>query len=663
MSDRQWLSMTHARRKVAADDAPRVMDVTEHLLQSALYAQSSDAYQRELVRELAGEFGGVAAGWVAGPAPWQTVASHGRWPTERLPTTLFAEVLDRDEAVEAPWGESADSIWAAVPVRCSGFPPAVFAILLRRSLSERLAAFAALVPALTLGWQVCDRSSRSEQRRDRLQRTLKLACELIDQVETESLLKLIAEEATKLLDCDRVSIFLWDREHQELIACPALGVEGGVLRLPDRGGIVGEVIHTGRMLRVDDAYADPRFNQAVDRESGYRTESLLCCPLIDAAGKVVGAIEGINHRGGPFTPDDEQTATDLSLPVAVAVRNTRERESLMRSHRQLTERVTRGVQLIGDSAPIVALRGTVQRLASTDLPVLILGESGTGKEVVAQSLHFQGPRADRPFVAVNCAALTETLLESELFGHEAGSFTDARELRRGQFELAEGGTIFLDEIGDMSLNGQAKLLRVLEQKVIARVGGSQPIPISARVIAATNANLAEAVRARRFREDLYFRLNVVTLDLPPLRNRPDDILPLAEHFLKLFTGNARRARLQLSPDAKRRLQQHSWPGNVRELRNLMERVAYLTTGEKVEADDLAFILSPDREAALEPSENLGLSDATNHFQQDFIRRAIKRVRGNMSEAARLLGLHRSNLYRKMRQLGMSEAGDDESAFV
>jgi Nif-specific regulatory protein len=289
----------------------------------------------------------------------------------------------------------------------------------------------------------------------------------------------------------------------------------------------------------------------------------------------------------------------------------------------------------------------------------VLGESGTGKEVVAQSLHFQGPRSARPFVAVNCAALTESLLEREKFGHEKGAFTDAREMRRGKFELAEGGTIFLDEIGDMSPGGQAKLLRVLEQKVVTRVGGSQPIPIDVRVVAATNANLSEAVREKRFRQDLFFRLSVVTLDLPPLRERPEDILLLAEHFLKQFCVQARRKSLTISLDARRRLQGHAWPGNVRELRNLMERLAFLTTGEQVEAEDLAFILSPGTAAPSAPALDLGLNTATRRFQQDFIRRAIRQVEGNMSEAARLLDLHRSNLYRKMRQLEMKEVGGEE----
>jgi Nif-specific regulatory protein len=424
------------------------------------------------------------------------------------------------------------------------------------------------------------------------------------------------------------------------------------LWLPDDQGIVGEVIQTGRPIRVDDAYADPRFDQSVDRQSGYRTQSLLCVPMRDGEGRVIGAFEAINRRGGPFTEDDLEALADLCLPASAAVQHSRERDQLLRSNQQLTERVTGQTTIIGESPAMVALRGTIARLAATDLPVLILGESGSGKEVAAQALHYQGPRAAHPFIAVNCAALTETLLESELFGHEKGAFTDAHTMRPGKFELADGGTLFLDEIGEMSPGGQAKLLRVLEQKVVTRVGGSQAIPINVRVIAATNSNLAVAVREKRFRQDLYYRLSVVTVDLPPLRERPEDVLPLARHFLEQFCRQAGRRPLDISPDARRRLQAHSWPGNVRELRNLMERVAFLCRSDQVEVEDLAFILAPQTEEADELAAGVGLSEATIRFQQEYIRKAIKRVQGNMSDAARLLGLHRSNLYRKMRQLGL-----------
>ncbi|MGI9456470.1 MAG: sigma-54 interaction domain-containing protein, partial [Aeoliella sp.] len=257
-----------------------------------------------------------------------------------------------------------------------------------------------------------------------------------------------------------------------------------------------------------------------------------------------------------------------------------------------------------------------------------------------------------PLVAVNCAALTETLLESELFGHEKGAFTGANESRAGKFEVASGGTLFLDEIGDMSLGGQAKLLRVLEQKEIVRVGGNDTIATDVRVVAATNQNLAALVQDKKFREDLYFRLNVVSLELPPLRERGDDIITLAEYFLHGLCINQGRRPPTISAAAKKRLVAHQWPGNVRELRNLMERVAYLATGEKIDAEDLAFTLSPGAQRGSVMETGLPLQDATHDFQADYIQRTIDQVRGNVTEAAKLLGVHRSNLYRKMRSLGM-----------
>jgi Nif-specific regulatory protein len=319
----------------------------------------------------------------------------------------------------------------------------------------------------------------------------------------------------------------------------------------------------------------------------------------------------------------------------------------------LAEEAASGTALVGESPAIEALRSTIRRVADTDLAVLILGENGTGKEVVARKIHYLSGRRDEPFIAVNCAALTETLLESELFGHEKGAFTDAHEARPGKFELAAGGTLFFDEIGDLSLGGQAKLLRVLEEKVVVRVGGSKPIHTDARVIAATNQDLAEMVRAKRFRQDLFFRLNVVAIRLPPLRDRPGDVLLLAEHFLRDFAKKARRKPPTLSAAAKKRLESHPWPGNIRELRNAMERLAYLSAGDRIEPEELTFILSAEAGAApTAVPDHLPLAEASDEFQKAYILRAIERSSGNMSEAADRLGLHRSNLYRKMRQLGM-----------
>lgn len=593
---------------------------------------------------------------------WERLGEFGRLPVANLPQRLFTEAVDRDAAgtisVAAP-DKGNGWVFCAAPLQKGGKSSELL-VLCGRGLSAK-SLVGVLAVAWALGWsiEVTRLRDGSARRIDRLRTTLRIASQFGTARDSKSLLELIAVEAARLLNADRSSIFIWDRSHHEVVACPALGFEGKMLRITDSAGIVGECLQTGKAILVDDAYSDPRFNRQVDEETGYKTRNLLCVPLVDPNGQLIGAFEAINKLHGDFSAEDQESLAELGVQAAAAMANTRELEHLVRRHKQLTEQVTQGVTIIGKSPATVALRTTVDRLAGTDLPVLILGESGTGKEVVAQSLHYSGSRRDSPFVPVNCAAVTETLLESELFGHEKGAFTDARETHQGKFELAEGGTLFLDEIGDMSAGGQAKLLRVLEQKVITRVGGSQPIRINVRVVAATNVNLAQAVHEKKFREDLYYRLSVVALELPPLRDRPDDILPLAEHFLERFCVQARRRPLLLAPEARTRLASHGWPGNVRELRNLMERVAFLCPGERVEISDLEFILSPNRDAS-NGATDLGLAEATARFQQDYIRRMVKRMGGNMTETAQFLGVHRSNLYRKMRQLGMSEApvGDE-----
>lgn len=579
--------------------------------------------------------------------PWEVLVEHGIRPRNGLPSPFMDESLDRDAA---GWSDAQGEPVAIIP-----FAPGDHRVLCLTGgrLSEQQ------LPELQLVGRIFAHAAgflgsteKLSRRLDRLRATLEIARTFASAREPQELLELIAREATRLLGSDRASIFLWDRDQKQLVACPALGVQGGKLWLPDNRGIVGQVIQTGQTVRVDDAYADSRFDKSVDHKGGYRTRTLLCVPLINAAGQRIGAFELINKNDGLFTDDDEEALYQLAIQVAVAVENAQERDLLLRSNRQLTEQVAGGSTIIGDSPAILALRGTIERLAATDLPVLVTGESGTGKEVAAQALHYRGPRSGHPFIAVNCAALTETLLESELFGHEKGAFTDAHATHIGKFELAHGGTLFLDEIGDMTPGGQAKLLRVLEEKIITRVGGTQSIPVNVRVVAATNANLTEMVREKRFRQDLYYRLSVVTVDIPPLRDRPEDVMPLADHFLTRFCRQANRPKLQLSEEARKRMQGHAWPGNVRELRNLMERVAFLSAGKAVEASDLAFILSPLKDSFQDLSDGYGLAEATDRYQIEYIKRAIKRVQNNMSEAARVLGLHRSNLYRKMRQLGM-----------
>ena len=524
---------------------------------------------------------------------------------------------------------------------------------------ERLRTIDALAALVGAGLNVIRERQLRQRRVRRLEAILQIAAQWNQNLQMESLLTQMAETSTRLFDCERASIFLWDRPNRTLIGRPALGVENNELRIPDDTGIVGQVVHTGEVRRVDETHDQASISRTVDKQLAFHTRSLLCVPLCGKSGKILGAFELINKRRGNFTSEDEIGLVELAEHATVALENSQQYQQLLESRKQIVSQAAARVQLIGQSASIDRLRTTIHRVAGTDLALLVLGENGTGKEIVSQMVHYLSPRRDEPFIAVNCAALTETLLESELFGHEKGAFTDAHEARAGKFELASGGTLFLDEIGDLSLSGQAKLLRVVEEKVVVRVGGSLPIETDARVIAATNQDLAQMVATKKFREDLFYRLNVVTLKVPPLRERVDDIELLAGHFLREFSLRARRSPPHLTGNAVKRLRQHPWPGNVRELRNLMERLAYLTSGDVIDADDLEFILTPRRDATSGYSLDDSLADATHKFQADYIRKQVDAAKGNMSDVARRLGLHRSNLYRKIRQLGIQDIAEEE----
>ncbi|MCG8584593.1 MAG: sigma-54-dependent Fis family transcriptional regulator [Pirellulales bacterium] len=582
---------------------------------------------------------------------WKVTASEG--PPRDPPQTLLADALDQETTLA---DAGASSVWIASPLAARARLVDVLVIHTSDEAQAQslLAAADALAATLTAACRIIDTASQSESRLARLETILEITSHWNRERDLAALLAAMAEAATRLLGADRASIFLWDKSRRMLIGRPALGVEGGELRIRDDEGVVGQVVRNGETRRANTEQDPEEISTKVDESTGYQTRSLVCVPLRGEDGRVFGAFEVLNKLEGQFTRADEVALEELAVHAAIPLANAQEREALLAVHEQLVQQAAESVRLIGDCAAMDALRSTVERVADTDLAVLILGENGTGKEVVAQMMHYLSARRDQPFVAVNCAAISETLLESELFGHEKGAFTDAHEARPGKFELASGGTLFLDEIGDMSPGGQAKLLRVLEEKVVVRVGGSQTIRTDARIIAATNQQLSEMVAEKKFREDLFYRLNVVSLELPPLRDRDDDTVLLAEHFLGEFCPKAGRKVPKLAAAAKKRLRMHTWPGNVRELRNLMERVAYLTEGDRIEAEDLAFILTPGAEPTAEwQSLEMPLSEATSRFQVDYISRMVDRSRGNMSEAAQRLGLHRSNLYRKMKQLDMS----------
>ena len=338
----------------------------------------------------------------------------------------------------------------------------------------------------------------------------------------------------------------------------------------------------------------------------------------------------------------------LTLRSALELRRARE------MNRALTEELGRGGALVGRSAEMKRIRELIERVAPTDARVLITGESGTGKELVAAAIHRQSGRARGPFVRVNCAAIPRDLVESELFGHEKGSFTGATDRRKGRFELADGGTLLLDEIAELSLEAQAKLLRVLEADEIERVGGTGPIPINVRTIAATNRDLRADIRDSRFREDLFFRLHVVPIHISPLRQRREDVSLLIAHFLQLNRERSGARPPRINPEALAMLEGHEWPGNGRELANIVERLTILHAGEEVGSADVARILegtSPAAVASVTPEANGGgLAEQLDAFEKRLIEEALDSADGNLAEAARRLRTDRANLYRRMRRL-------------
>ncbi|HYJ78108.1 MAG TPA: sigma-54 dependent transcriptional regulator [Longimicrobiaceae bacterium] len=350
----------------------------------------------------------------------------------------------------------------------------------------------------------------------------------------------------------------------------------------------------------------------------------------------------------PLSPE----AVLLTLRSALELRRTRE------ANRALRAELAGSDEMVGRSPALQAVRDLIARVAPTDARVLLTGESGTGKEVAASLIHSRSRRAQGPYVRLNCAAIPRDLVESELFGHERGSFTGATERRRGRFELASGGTLFLDEVADLSLEAQAKLLRALEAGEVERVGGSEPIPVDVRVVAATNRDLRAEVAAGRFREDLLFRLLVIPLHLPPLRERPGDVPLLVEHFLEMSRHRTGLRPPRLRPEAVEALARHPWPGNVRELANILERLSILHAGADVGPAEIRALLpgaaAPPAAPAAAYREDDGrpLAGRLDDFERDLLCGALDAAAGSVAEAARRLRTDRANLYRRMRRLGI-----------
>jgi two-component system nitrogen regulation response regulator NtrX len=381
--------------------------------------------------------------------------------------------------------------------------------------------------------------------------------------------------------------------------------------------------------------------------------------MISGHGTIETAVRAVRLGARDFV--EKPLSLDKTLLV---VRNALSQRRLEAEVRTLKRKLDQRYEMVGESPALQALRAEIARAAPSNGRALIFGENGTGKELVARAIHNQSRRARGPFVEVNCAAIPEELIESELFGHTKGAFTGALAARKGKFELADGGTLFLDEIADMSLKTQAKVLRALQEQRIEPVGGAGSVAVDVRVIVATNKDLEEEIRRGTFRDDLYFRLNVIPFRVPPLRERREDVPLLARHFVEMLSAEHGRRPKSLTPETLDVLARLPWPGNVRELRNIIERLVIMAPGEQIETRDLPASLleglPADVASAAASLESASLAVAREEFERQFILRRYRQCGGNMSRTAEALGVERSNLYRKMKAYGLLPVRREEA---
>ncbi len=471
-----------------------------------------------------------------------------------------------------------------------------------------------------------------------------------------SLLTQILESATRLSAGEASSLILKNEEDGKLYFEIALGPKGRDVKkfsLNPGEGIAGWVAEHGQSLIVNDVETDSRFYGDISKSIDFPTYSILAVPMI-VREKCVGLFEIINKKDKKyFTQSDLQWLEIFAVQAAIAIENAKYLEKAREEIGYLRDQIStdRGYHvLIAKSPDIVEKLDLIERIAKTDSSVLILGESGVGKELIAEQVHLRSNRKNGPFIRVNCAALPEGLLESELFGHVKGAFTDAIQNRRGRFELADKGTIFLDEIGDLPLRLQSKLLRVLQQKTFERVGSSDTVTVDVRIVAATNRDIDAQVKRGEFRNDLYYRLNVLPVYVPPLRQRKEDIPALADFFLKKFGRETKKQFTGFTDQAIEHMLSYPWPGNVRELENAVERAVVIAKDKTIGARDL---LIGDVAMGRDEYRGKSLKDALTIFKKHFIASALDEHAWNQTETAKVLDIQRTYLSRLIKELSIA----------
>lgn len=478
--------------------------------------------------------------------------------------------------------------------------------------------------------------------------------------EIDQLLQYIIENATSVIEAEASSLLLFDDSKKNLYFYIATGEKGEEIKkkfeLKKGQGIAGWVALYGKPLIVNSPKEDQRFYSKISEEVGYETRNILCTPMI-IKNDIIGVIELINKINGNFSIEDQQILQAFSNQCAILIEKTKNVSKLRNTNRFLKselEKLKQERKIIGKSVLIKDKLKLAEMVAVSDSTVLLQGESGTGKELFAELIHSLSKRKNNPFVKVNCAAIPENLLESELFGYKKGAFTGAIKDTPGKIELADGGTIFLDEIGEMPLSIQAKLLRFLESKEIQPLGDSTPKIVNVRIIAATNKDLPKEVKEGRFREDLYYRINVFPIYLPPLRERREDIEVLANYFLKKYKKETNKKINGFNPKAMEILKNYHWSGNVRELENIIERACVLCDSDIIEPEHLILNNNMSMDLLNKKFEFLPLKDALNKFKKEYITFILNSTDWKQINAAKILKIQRTYLSRLIKELDINK---------
>ena len=485
---------------------------------------------------------------------------------------------------------------------------------------------------------------------------LEASASISQSLDLQTVLQAIAESAAKVLDAAAGSVLLLDAARGKLVFKAAYGVNADRLlgcEFDAERGIAGRVASTGQPEIAPEARDDPDFFAEFDTSMGFQTRGLIAAPLC-YRDCVLGVVEVLNKGDARrFTQQDLEVLAVFANLAAIGTANAQSHEGLRKENQGLRKAALPEDPIVGQSTALKGVLDLCDRVANTNTTVLLLGETGTGKELSARRIHADSRRRDKPFIAINCAALPETLLESELFGHEAGAFTGASATKLGRFELAHGGTLFLDEIGDISPSTQIKLLRVLQEREFVRVGGTQTISCDVRIVAATNRNLKEAIKAGQFREDLYYRLNVFPIHMPPVRERREDIPPLFEHFVSLAAREMGLSTPKVTAAATELLCAYRWPGNVREMRNIAERAVLLCDTGAIDPEVLPREVAGDVPAAADEDSR----SALDGYEKAMILKALEDHNWNQTHAATALGISRDNLRYRLRKYEINRPGE------